>query len=266
VTSRDQEALEKMRSTFGRLEQYGERLREHVYPEPGSPLAADDDAIPRPMRLSQHVWTALGAGYDHLSCVAMTIQNERVFTTATGTLSRAALMASAHALWLLMPDDVVERRRHLRAYSKEWLWRRAEWQRSVIPNLPAERQAATLEQAEMLDRDRAAVIAYDANPLPGMRPTDVIDAAARYTFTDENVIRSVNSEWARLSGDAHALGWSLMVQDTEWGPREDDGTHQVRATGSLDRLGNAYLGAWQIYEKAWARLWELGHAPTPDAS
>ena len=79
-------------------------------PAPGSPLAEDDAAL-RPYLLSHGVALAHGVAMDHLEAIRGTIQDgARTHPWAEHTLARAALEAACTALWLIGPDDPVERR------------------------------------------------------------------------------------------------------------------------------------------------------------
>lgn len=250
----DLKAINKVRSTFSALDGHGARYQQHFDPSPASPLAADDSAWP-PLPLSQHVWAALAAVYDHLDITRMTIEQNRLFPTGVYSLMRGALLGSCQAWWLVYPKDALERQERGRRFSEEWYRRRIEYQSEFTPDLDVDEAASSARQLKRFDQDLAELRRLRTTKT-GFQATRVVREAAESAFPEPNIQREVVREWRRLSGDAHALGWPLMTQTTTWD--SDDGPSSVVVTGSVSSLANVYLASWLIYCKARRRLFALG--------
>jgi hypothetical protein len=71
--------------------------------------------------------------------------------------------------------------------------------------------------------------------------------------------RSMMSQWRRLGGDAHALGWTFMTQNKVWDRASgtSDGLTPAAVTASFSDTAEGYLAAWHVCRVAWRRFDEL---------
>lgn len=251
----EREAIAKVRSTFGELEAHRERWSVATPPPAGSALAADDEAWPS-NPLSSHVRQCLTCAWDHFDLIKLTIDQERGYPTATFSVIRGALLGSAQALWLLLPEEPSARRERGLAVSQEWYSKRIQWQCALSPDLNVEDAARSGEQLRRLDKDLAAVLELRSKKFT-LNSTLIIEEAAKASFDGARFVREATREWRRLGGDAHALGWPLLGQNTTWGERGPDGLSEATVVGNLVSVANAYLLAWTIYQRAIDRHDEL---------
>lgn len=256
----EQQALEAIEATFARVDELRKRFAIAHPPAPGSVFDADDSTMPR-MRLSELARTSLAQAWDHFDLVKLIIESRRTFVAATGSVLRGALVASAQSLWLVEPDDALQRRERGLFAAQEWYERRIQYQNEMAPDLDAGQLAQSQKQLEMLAQDLAAVSAARGNS-NRIYTTDIIREAARTRFGAEHLVRGAVGHWRRLGGDAHAVGWQLMVQAVTWWPSPDpDGLSSATVTGTLSNIAEPYLAAWHMFGAAIIRFDALSASP-----
>jgi hypothetical protein len=271
VTPEDEQLLDLIRGTFSELARDGTRLRTHLLPSPSSPLAVDDDESWQRLPLSQHVWTCLGAAFDHLDLFRSTIVNEKTYPTATYSVLRGGLVGACQALWLLADNDPAERQERGRRFSQEWYEQRIQWQKTFTPKsnpsvksslllvsqLSADDAARSIQQVRLLESDLERLKAARTSKKT-FNTTELVTSVAPIVFPAEiERQRTLPREWRRLGGDAHALGWTFMTQAPNWGQRDPDGKTRATVEASVESLANSYLTALTVDRRAWIRLDEL---------
>lgn len=257
----ENDALNKIRSTFDQLEDDRGRWKTAAPPPAGSELADDDRTWPT-SPLSSHARQCLVCAWDHFDLVRLTIDQERSFPTATYSVLRGSLLGAAQALWLLAPDDPSVRRERGLATTQEWLGKRIQWQHEVTPDLLSIDDAARSgKQLKRLDDDLETVKELREQRFT-LNATNIVKEAAEQVYSEASLVREAVREWRRLGGDAHALGWPLMGQSTSWGVRGPDGLTEANVVADLVSVANAYLLAWTLYRAAIVRLDKLSTAPT----
>lgn len=256
----DQQALEALESTFERVDDLRKRFAIAQPPAPGSVFDADDSTMPR-MRLSELARASLAQAWDHFDLVKLIIESRRTFVAATGSVLRGALVASAQSLWLVEPDDALLRRERGLFAAQEWYERRIQYQKEIAPDLDAGQLEQSQKQLEMLARDLAAVSTARGDS-KRIFTTDIIREAARARFGAEDLVREAVGHWRRLGGDAHAVGWQLLVQAVTWSPSPDrDGLSSASVTGTLSNIAEPYLAAWHMFGAAIVRFDALSAPP-----
>jgi len=263
VMSTDSESLEALRKTFAEHEAHRTRWQIADAPPAGSELARADAVWPR-LPYTEHVRQTLTAAWDHFDLVRLTIDAGCTFPTGLNGVLRGGLVASAMALWLVGPEDSKTRDERGLALSDEWYVRRIRYQRDLLKLTQGDRLAGT-EQLKLLESDRAS-----ANQLrtkaTKVQATAIIDWAARHRYGDGTPQqKQALLEWQRLGGDAHALGWQLLLQDVSWGTGTG-GPIKARVTASLSNVVAPYLCAWYMYLRALHRFDELWATPAPTHS
>lgn len=246
-----------MRATFQAHESLRVRWQVAEAPEAGSALACADEAWPR-LPFTEHARQALSASWDHLDVIRLVIDAGRTFPTGINGVLRGAIVASALAVWLLGPDNEIDRVERGLAVSDEWYERRIRFQRDMLAML-TESPADGHAQLEMFRDDQTQLKKRRTTRLE-VQATSIIDWSAKYAF-GKNTPQHKQSllEWQRLGGDAHALGWQLMTQDVAWEkPPGTLGQQQAHVTGSLSNVSQPYLCAWHMLSVGIRRFDELG--------
>ena len=250
--------MQKIESTFPKLDEDRARFGTPFRPAKGSPLAADDRRWAS-SPLSQHAWTCLASAWDHFDLARLTIEQRRAFPTAVFSVLRGALLASSQGLWLVVEEDPNVRQERGLIFAQEWYHRRIQWQAELTPDLDVESAVVSTAQLKLLSDHLAAVKALRTTKAK-LEPTKIIELAGKATFAEVPQQREIVREWRRLGGDAHGLGWPLLGQDRTWGATGDDGLTEAMVGASLVSVANAYLGAWLIYRKGLKRLDEVARA------
>lgn len=231
----DQEAVALFETAMKKLGTHFEFLRErNGAVTPASHLAGDDLLWPH-HPASQVAWQAMISAADHLDLVRFTasVAPGKVFLTAPFSVARGALIAASQALWILGPEPAEVRQQRALSISIEYLNQRIGYQMEQLKLCSAEQKTLSERQIEELlipMRDEAVKLTKK-----GYRYTDtaVIEAATRIRFTDnaENSVVTSNLIWRRLGGDAHSLGWQLLLGNVEWAgdaPPDQLGTAAIR--------------------------------------
>lgn len=251
----EQEYVQKIEATFDDLAAYGQRLRAPHYSAPGSELAQDDIDW-TPLSISQLAWGCFAAAFDHLDLVRLTIEQERSFATATYSVMRGALLGACQAAWLLGPDDPEARRERARIFANEWYVNRIKWQEGLTPDLTVDDAARSATQMNHLERDQKALAAKRKTKVK-FNSTANIEWVGKHYFPDKAPLqRSLTSQWRRLGGDAHALGWTFMTQNKVWDTLATtaDGLTPAVVTASFSDIAEGYLASWYVNLVAWRRF------------
>lgn len=224
----DREAIENFQNAGRVLETIRSQLRaDSGTPDPDSLLAVDDLVWPH-HPTSQVSWLAMLSASDHLDLIANLADtaSERAYITASFSVVRGALVGAAQALWILGSDDATTRQQRALSIGVEWLNQRIGYQTEQLKVCSDEQRERSQRQLDellnpMLDDARRRV-------RKGHRYTDtkVIEHATRFRFTEnvENAVVTADLVWRRLGGDAHALGWQLLLSDLDWPEGNDPET------------------------------------------
>jgi hypothetical protein len=252
--------IEKIRATFSVLDEWQETLAEPYAPQAASELATDDTDWP-PVRLSQVAIMGLGSARDHLHAVRVLIEAGELFPFAQSTLIRAALVGAGQAVWVLAPDEPIERLARSRCLAAHMYAEHGKYidvLRGLAPEPrePTEKVAAAIrerrdELAQLRDRDgqRAA-----------LNTTAMVEQAALAAFGTEALAKEVLSIWRLTSGATHGFGWALLGQagTGQIGPPDSDGIAAFGAGGDVGRIANNYLGAYHLARQGWKLLRQRG--------
>lgn len=254
----EREYVQKIEATFDDLATYGQRLRTPHYSAPGSPLA-NDDTDWTSLSISQLAWGCFGAAFDHLDLVRLTIDQERTFATATYSVLRGALLGACQAAWLLGPDSAETRRERARIFGNEWYVNRIRWQEGLTPDLAVDHAARSATQMNRLETDQNALAAKRKTKAAFNSTANIVWVGKHYFPNRPPLQRSLMSQWRRLGGDAHALGWTFLTQDKVWdmSATAADGLTPAVVTSSVSDIAEGYLAAWYVNLVAWRRFDEL---------
>jgi len=87
--------------------------------------------------------------------------------------------------------------------------------------------------------------------------TEVVRFAAEATFSEATEAGEVVALWRKLSGDAHALGWSALTRASTQrspvgrDPRFRQPMSEVTVQGDLAEFVDAYYAAYRILKNGW---------------
>jgi hypothetical protein len=238
-------------------------------PATGSALAADDLFWPH-HPTSQVTWMAMVAASDHLDALALMIEvaEERRFLTAPFSLARGALVGAAQALWIVGEDDATTRQQRALSIAIEGMSQRIGYQAEQLKICSEEQRALSQLQLDEVLHPLLREAQSNSRRGYGFTDTEVIKQASRNRFAGEpNVEAAVitaNLHWRRMGGDAHALGWQLMLGNVEWARDGDpEALSQATATSDIDAVVQATLWAATLLRRAADRFVVLATAPPP---
>lgn len=256
------EALDSIRRTFLLLEALRFRFRVAEPPPGGSELARADAVWPH-SPFTEHARQALASAWDHFCVVRLVVDAGRSFPTGINGVLRGGLVAASLALWLLGPPEPAIRDDRGLALSDEWYRQRIKFQRDHMASR-GELAAPShkLEQLEGLERDLDQVRQL-RTATTKVQATDILRWSAGHAWGPKSSQRDdALLEWQRLGGDAHALGWQLLLQEVEWS--EGTGPVEARITGSLANIARPYVCAWSMFDAALRRFDELRNTPASE--
>lgn len=243
--------IEKIRSTYATLDEWGTALQTPFIPEAASELEVDDREF-RPMPLSQVAWMGLGSNRDHLQAIRVQIEVGELFPFAQLSLVRSALIGAAQAVWILAPDESsvrLTRSRcviaHMYAQHSKYLDRL----RGIAP----EPHAPTELVAEHVRQRHAEIVAQrtKVGERADLNTTNMIETAAWSAFGSQALVDEVDTIWRLASGATHGFAWTLPGRPGtgQMGPPDADGIAAFAAGGAIERFGNGYLAAFTLGRK-----------------
>lgn len=242
---------------FGRaskqLARWEAYLSEDNFPEPGSQWAADDSAVDQKMPSSELARLALISGTESLQLARRTLEDERgmPYVLALNAPIRTAILAGSYAIWLAAPDAA---QRIANQYQAQH-----EFHRNFANYLASHAKVSLPEKAgeilELEKHERRRVDFYR-----GMRKgmgtahkesdTDIIEYSSELVLSAENAL-VVQSHWRLLSGDAHALGWPLIMRKRD--PGEEIGGNLISGHVGADAefTKAMYISGASMIDQAW---------------
>lgn len=192
---------------------------------------------------------------------------EKRFITAPFSLARGALVAASQALWLLADDDATTRQQRGLSVAIEAQVQRLGYQREQLKICNAEE--AELSQGQIVEVLEPMLKEAQGRTKKGFRfnDTQVIEQAARYRFADEEnvdaAVVTADLHWRRMGGDAHSLGWQLLLSEPEWEPGHDpDALAPAFVSADVEAFVQAAMWAITFLRVAIERFQELSAAPT----
>lgn len=254
MSPEERAALAAIQSTFVKHESLRQRWRTATPPPAGSELAQADAVWPH-LPFTEHARQALVTAWDHFDVVRVTIDARRLFPTGLNGVLRGALVASSLALWLVGPDDPDLRVQRALSVADAWYQQRITYQDDLLAwhGYRDKQGVAQLERFKDDKRDLQKV----RTMTPGLRPTGILEWASEHRWGAGSAeSKQAMLEWQRLGGDAHALGWQLMMQDITWG-QGASGPIEAAVTGNMQNIAQLYMCAWQMFVAALQRFDQL---------
>lgn len=257
LSSDERLALQQMHGTFPTLEQWRSRSRSAEKPELGSESAADDRIWPW-LPPSEIARQSLSAATQHLNLARTAIEAMDIYPISHFTVIRGALVGASQAVWILAPDIRPERQQRALRVIDEWyrraLQHAAECQSLIDdPNAQLEREP---EIAHMQARKNEARALWhgteNLSAAEGLNLTNLVVWSAGHVLRNPLEAAFVKPLWHELSGDAHALGWSVMTRSTTLAERDGGGMAVFKTGGDLMRLRDAFLLSYRILRQGWS--------------
>lgn len=225
--------------------------------QPGSDLSDDDKLWPW-LPTSESARLALVAASEHLQLVVECVERRRLYVTASHTALRAALLGAVTAVWLLRPTDSQERRQRGLRSASEWYRRKAQADELLLDSCPADQRAQlSLQIQHSRDRFRESRSLWTATETLQARETPkdtkIIEWVASSMFAeDKNKQTSLRFHWAAMSGDAHALGWQLLMRRTVPMTRSDSRLHETAVQSEIGHVADPYMAAFTVLRRGWS--------------
>lgn len=248
--------LDQCRATFVRLERWRTAAASYPKPTVGTDLY-NDDKIWRWMPPTTLCIASLGNAREHLHAIRRLIEARELFPSATSTLARSGLMSGAIAVWMLAPDDAVERHRRMLTFALEDYRNHISYGTQVSRTFHVDDIESTADEQITRLRERSAEVRALLEPLGGpygWNLTDtIIPAALRATTADERQRAQFESRWRVTSGAAHGFLWqhagSPGTSVTEVDP---SGVSLSTIGGSVETLVVDYFTAYHVTARGWA--------------
>lgn len=210
-------------------------------PPAGCPLAADDKTWSY-QPLSASLATCHANALDHLRAVGALVEAGSWHPVATFSLTRGALVAASHAVYLSAPSAARERQARNIAYAGYLVSQRRHYNREMkaYPGVRWRQMASVAAYLAMrrlgleVVRQRLGLTEGEVT-LP--RPTKVLKETAPVVLPDRELQGHALSHWMVTSSDAHALHWGAVLRVFERGHPDDPlpppGLRRVGLTGDV---------------------------------
>lgn len=248
-------------SYFRHLSQYEpdlERWRVRVHrletPQPGSELYDDNKAfVYHPV--SDVARLSLASAGEHLRLAWTAIKAGELYPSAHFTSLRGALVAASQALYILGPEEasvrrsrglavVVESYKRLRQFHSDSL---------SVPNLTDSESGMVQKQLSWLDTRIEGAVSAGADKAGINLTGTVIPYAAAFVYGKAPELeKSLNLQWRQMSGDAHALGWALILRATLGPPLAGEPLTSGTAGGSLEDIAQPFEASYRLLKTGWS--------------
>ncbi len=255
--------LEHIRASYADLDRWQQRAETLEPPQLGSELAEDNKLFPQ-QPLSETARLPLMSAGEHLRAVRSMLENQQLYSMASFSLLRGALIGAAQGVWMLAPDGAAERQERglivaLETYSQLKVYN-GEVLAGTWPSA-AERTKAQEQREWLEERIRLA---------DGLRTTRsnldltniVIPEALKATFkNDPKRLAAGRMLWRQMSGDAHVLVWSLAQRATFSGRPDHNGLRLATSAGSISDIAEPFYLSYRLLKNGWGLYDRRGQAP-----
>ena len=260
MTPHERHLLQQLEATYSLLDNWFRRTATSVEePQPGSELSEDDQAF-RYSPISEISRISLASAVEHLRMIRVVVDARHLFPSATFTTLRGALVGAAQAVWVLSPDNTMDRRsRGLTVVAEEYAqlakcYREAD--RLQPGTVPADQWAWIKERMEHLARVR------------GPRPPELNQTTMIATAVDEAFPNNLDRQhsgrllWRQMSSDAHVLTWGMAQRSRVGLPAAKGKELSVLTTpGTLDHTADAFLCTFELARRGWSLFDRRCEAP-----
>ena len=257
LTHSERSALRDVQGTFETLDRWRARSRRLEVPQAESEAALDDAIWPQlpPSDLARQ---SLQAATQHLNLARTAIEAADIYPTAHYTVFRGGLVGASQAVWLLGPDERMERQQRGLRVVDEWYKRAAQNQREYLSLASDEASRKSFQEAsdflDMRRKEARTRWAATGSLTEGeeLNLTSVIEWSAGEVF-QMSQSRIVKALWQELSSDAHVLGWSVVGRSVlDQRDRDDPKLAILRAGGNLEHIRDVFMLVHRILKRGWS--------------
>lgn len=221
-TADDGQATASYQNACEEVVRWEHRMGRQESPLTGSDLDADDTALMGqvPSEISR---LALVSGTEALQLVRESLNAGLVYVSATNGPIRTALLAASHTVFQLAPDCAEVRRERQRFAQRAYYSNMSSYFRERLKVDPDPYfESLIVTNGKKIDAlNEVLGCSPKGKPRRPVTDTDIVSEAAE-EFGEQNAA-IIRLHWRRLSGDAHALGWQLLL----------DGVQQERTVGHM---------------------------------
>jgi hypothetical protein len=212
-----------------------------------------DDAVFPYHPVSEVARQTLASAGEHLRLAWRAIEAGYLFPSSHFTVLRGALAASAQAVWMMNPNDDLERRDHGHQVIHEMYVPLKKYQQTLntLHDLTTAEQQAITEQIAWID-GRLATLAAVRTTSATLNQTQLIDVAAAIVFTEQGQRESVRTLWRQMSCDAHVLGWSIAMRGKLLESNSGTGLATFTVQGGLGDIAQPYVASFRLLKKGWS--------------
>lgn len=252
------ELLAALRKTFPVVDRWRLVLGEGVIPTAGSELATDDEAwmyFPS----TTLALVGLGAAREHLHAVELLVGAKELFPSAVATLCRPALIGAAQTVWMLAPDDRVERARRSLSLVYEDYDRHIQFGKDALTMLqPQNLRPSGAEDLERvaLRRSQVKALLAGVGGRVSINLSDVIiPAALERAIPDAGQRAQMALRWRTMSAASHALVWHHFGNEgTSHSELDAAGIGHIEVKGDIGTLIMDYFTAYHVATTGWELL------------
>lgn len=243
------------------LEGWRVRAQKPEPPQTGSELAEDDAVFPY-SPISEAVRFSLVSSGEHLRLALTALKAGQLYPVAHFTTLRVALLAASQGVYILGPEEPCERRSRGLAIVVEAYKRLRQYHQDMMsaPDVTkTEKQQISNQIAWVGQRLEAARKAGTDNKVIA---TKVISSAAKIVYGAEpDKEHAVNLFWRHLSGDAHALLWSVGLRSTVAAAEKGQLLGSATAGGSFQAIAQPFEASYRILKRGWSLYDQRSEAP-----
>lgn len=251
--------MDQVIDTFDQLSAWGEIVKKSFSVE-GISALAEDEAVFKWLSTADIAWQGMCAAQDHLKGFRAWVNTEELFPIATFSLLRGALVGGVIAAYVLIPDKADERIARSLAVSAEWYKNHQIYGRE-ISDYAINPERHSLQIQHSAHRAQQVKELRKLYQHPKLNMTDVIERAnAELWPFDQGRALATKGIWRAGSGDAHALGWSVLTRAYDMTALDEGMGVFVSGPSSVD-VANAYLCAYDFTAYAFHRFAELTKFP-----
>jgi hypothetical protein len=267
MTDDTEEAADRrIRATFGQVDLW--RRTPLFVPIVGAELRADDAEWPY-LATSQLAKVGLDVAAEHLHVIQVLVEAGQILPFSYRSVLRTALVGATQTVWLLAPDRVEDRATRTRTLVAEMYRRHGQYLGALLELDDLQHQPRHANTQIVYDHvvkraGQMGTIRTLADEKAAWNDTQAIEEAAQFAFADqpnhEQLVKESLTEWMAGSGTSHGLVWPMFgtAGTTAQTTPDADGRVVIEATGSLMRVENAYMLAYQMTKVGWRLLRRRG--------
>lgn len=238
------------------------RAQQVEIPQTGSELNKDDAVFPY-SPISEASRVCLVSAGEHLRLAWTALEVGEVYTIAHFTTLRGALVAASQAVYILGPEEAEVRRQRGLAVIIESYTRLRQFHQYMLkmPGLPESEKQQMSDQVDWISTRIG--MAREAGADQRVNLTGgVIPYAAEIVYGKKpGLEHSVNILWRQMSGDAHALSWSLALKSTIGAAEKGQVLSTGAAGGSLQAIAEPFEASFKILKRGWSLFDQRCEAP-----